>query len=229
MKASLLLPVAGLLLGACEPKQRDQPAPRPVAAFSAPAAIEMNTAFPIQNTSTNADTYAWEWGDGTTSTDIAPSHSYSTKGRFRVRLRATGPGGTDTISQLILVKPFRPNLTRIAGHYYGRWLSYRSFPNSNGPERTNGYAAEQVTVLNDSTLKFGTYLVRYKASPSSWRGHKPERAHFDFTNSCSPNCWPFMKYEELQVEQTGDSICFLATTESLASYSSYMYYGKKQP
>jgi hypothetical protein len=38
-------------------------------------------------------TYLWNFGDGTTSTDVNPMHTYSTKGIYTVTLTATGPSG----------------------------------------------------------------------------------------------------------------------------------------
>lgn len=42
------------------------------------------------------DAYLWTFGDGTTSTQPAPTHSYATAGIYNVSLQVTGPGGTST-------------------------------------------------------------------------------------------------------------------------------------
>lgn len=49
------------------------------------------------NNSTNATAYFWDFGDGTTSTDINPSHTYSGAGSYHVTLIATNANGSDTI------------------------------------------------------------------------------------------------------------------------------------
>ena len=41
-------------------------------------------------------TWAWDFGDGTTSTAQNPSHTYSKSGNYTVTLTVTGPGGTDS-------------------------------------------------------------------------------------------------------------------------------------
>jgi hypothetical protein len=41
------------------------------------------------NATTDAKSYKWDFGDGTTSTDVSPSHTYKTKGKFVVTLYAT--------------------------------------------------------------------------------------------------------------------------------------------
>ena len=40
--------------------------------------------------------YAWDFGDGNTSTEQNPSHTYLTAGNYTVNLTVTGPGGSDT-------------------------------------------------------------------------------------------------------------------------------------
>ncbi|HOF21840.1 MAG TPA: PKD domain-containing protein [Bacteroidales bacterium] len=42
----------------------------------------------------NANTYAWDFGDGNTSTEANPVHHYGGAGDFEVRLTVTGDGGT---------------------------------------------------------------------------------------------------------------------------------------
>jgi len=84
------------------------PAGPPVANFTASATtgtapLAMNFA----NTSTGSITsYAWSFGDGTTSTAKAPSHVYSSAGVYAVSLTVTGSGGsnTKTIPNYVTVK-----------------------------------------------------------------------------------------------------------------------------
>jgi PKD repeat protein len=48
------------------------------------------------NTTGEADAYAWNFGDGTTSSGYAPKHTYDKPGTYSVRLDATGTGGAST-------------------------------------------------------------------------------------------------------------------------------------
>ena len=51
----------------------------------------------FSNTSTGTITsYAWDFGDGGSSTVAAPSHSYAAAGTYTVSLTVTGPGGSNT-------------------------------------------------------------------------------------------------------------------------------------
>jgi PKD repeat protein len=56
------------------------------------------------NTSANATSYLWDFGDATNSTSTATTvtHQYNAAGPFNIILRATGAGGTDTCSARIV-------------------------------------------------------------------------------------------------------------------------------
>jgi PKD repeat protein len=58
------------------------------------------------NTSTGADTFNWEFGDGTSSSVQNPVHTYTTTGSFTVRLSATGSGGTDVYNAANYITTF---------------------------------------------------------------------------------------------------------------------------
>jgi PKD repeat protein len=45
------------------------------------------------NTTTDATSYRWDFGDGTSSTETSPSHTYKTKGKYVTTLYATLNGG----------------------------------------------------------------------------------------------------------------------------------------
>jgi len=50
----------------------------------------------FNNFSSNADTYAWTFGDGGTSAAALPSHTYTTAGTYTVQLTSSSSCGTDT-------------------------------------------------------------------------------------------------------------------------------------
>jgi len=60
------------------------------------------------NTSTDATTYEWDFGDSQTSTETSPTHAYADYGTYTVTLKATGDGGENTVSydvELPIVEP----------------------------------------------------------------------------------------------------------------------------
>jgi len=76
--------------------------PPPVAAFSGtPTSGNAPLAVSFTDLSTGAVTsWAWDFGDGATSTAQNPSHTYTSAGTYTVALTVTGPGGSDTSTQV---------------------------------------------------------------------------------------------------------------------------------
>lgn len=70
----------------------------PVANFSL---VSKNTVPPCEvtftNTSTNATSYVWEFGDGSQSSSKNPKHTYTKGGEYKVILTATNNVGSNTI------------------------------------------------------------------------------------------------------------------------------------
>ncbi len=100
----------GLLLGATicvgfsSCKKDDDAVVQPVANFTAVVDGPTKTAT-FTNTSTNAEVYSWDFGDGSTiSSEASPVHVYTTGGDFIVSLTAAGVAGstasvkTETVS-----------------------------------------------------------------------------------------------------------------------------------
>ncbi len=89
---------------------------KPTANFSVShtTACPDNNSFLFTNTSFGgATTYLWDFGDGTTSSQVNPSHSYSYSGQFTVTLLAMNTSGCQDIkiqNQLITIYP-KPDAT----------------------------------------------------------------------------------------------------------------------
>lgn len=76
-------------------------APAPVAGFTATPTsgqAPLTVNFADQSTGTISE-YAWDFGDGSTSSEQNPTHDFVTSGTYAVTLTVTGPGGTDTETQ----------------------------------------------------------------------------------------------------------------------------------
>src|SRR5690606_38106890 len=52
----------------------------------------------FNNESENAESFAWDFGDGTTSTEANPTKTYSNPGLYTVKLKVIGQGGTGNYS-----------------------------------------------------------------------------------------------------------------------------------
>jgi PKD repeat protein len=99
MLAALLL-----VISSCS-KKSDVITPEipPVASFTFSGQLFPLTTIDFTNSSTNANTYLWDFGDNSTSTDANPHHQYSQTGTYTVKLRATGVGGTDNTSKSLTI------------------------------------------------------------------------------------------------------------------------------
>ena len=106
----------------------------PVAAFSAtPLGGTTPLEVTFTNTSTNATSYSWDFGDGNTSTTASPVHTYIAAGTYSVSLTATNADGDDieTKTDYITVENGSP-MPAVTG----RIITQNSF---NGTADTNAY------------------------------------------------------------------------------------------
>lgn len=97
--AALAVLSLSLLVTSCED------APVPTAIFS--TTIDgMDVTF--TNSSTDADTYAWNFGDGGSSAEMNPAHTYAENNDYSVTLTAIGEGGENMMTQTVTidVSPF---------------------------------------------------------------------------------------------------------------------------
>jgi len=77
--------------------------PEPVAKFQCKTSALVGEEIIFTNNSDNASTYAWDFGDGGSSTDANPTHVYNDAGTFTVTLTATGAGGENSKSVNITI------------------------------------------------------------------------------------------------------------------------------
>ena len=65
----------------------------------------------FMDASVNADTYAWDFGDGNTSTEASPSHTYGEGGNFEVKLTVSNESGDDIAMETIAIEaPFNADI-----------------------------------------------------------------------------------------------------------------------
>jgi PKD repeat protein len=85
--------------------------PPPVANFSAsPLSGTAPLIVYFTNLSQGATNYAWDFGDGNSSTNANPANTYALPGSYNVSLVAIGPGGTNSLGRpaYILVTEMPP-------------------------------------------------------------------------------------------------------------------------
>lgn len=79
--------------------------PLPVAGFS--NTVNSGTVS-FTNTSSDAASYSWDFGDSNISTATADSHTYSAINTYTVTLIATNACGADTVSQTVIISSLAP-------------------------------------------------------------------------------------------------------------------------
>jgi PKD repeat protein len=89
----------------------------PVASFSAPTTATVNTDVPFASTSQGqVDSYAWDFGDGGTSTDANPVHQFAAAGQYTVTLTVTNVAGSDSETAVVDVQAAAPQVN-ITGEF----------------------------------------------------------------------------------------------------------------
>lgn len=95
----------------------EKPIPHPVADFSFVANEDNFLEILFTSTTTNAETFAWDFGDGNTSVDENPTHTYDTMGDYTVTLTVGGIEGTTPAiaTKIVSIVPADdPNLIKAA-------------------------------------------------------------------------------------------------------------------
>ncbi|MBW6490355.1 MAG: PKD domain-containing protein [Lentimicrobium sp.] len=99
------------------------PGPAPSAGFTA----EVNgRTITFTNTTTLAETYLWEFGDGQTSTEENPIHTYATDGAFNVKLTATNPNGFSTTLKFFFISTTELTAAQLPGSAWKVRLAEKS-------------------------------------------------------------------------------------------------------
>jgi len=142
-KFFILIGIAGLLTvgTSCDP---EEPAPviaDPIATFQLEVSPENPRQVTFTNFSLNATRFAWDFGDGNTSTVKDPVHTYAAFGTFTVALTAfNAEGDTSRFSQTIELKDPEAALTLLTGVTSKTWRLYRvGVAFGVGPDETNPF------------------------------------------------------------------------------------------
>jgi len=111
----------------------------PVASFQ--FEIDANNSFLVtfSNFSQNATSYAWDFGDGNTSTEESPSYEYSAEGSYDVVLTATNAEGSHTSTKTVNIVDPNSAIKFLTGETSKTWKLSRNideeeYPVLVGPE-----------------------------------------------------------------------------------------------
>lgn len=130
------------------------------------------TTIDFINTSSNAVTYRWDFGDGSFSTEQQPSHAYNFAGTFLVGLKVTGPAGSDSVCKIVDIEPaintskssFSYFLDKCSGYPVGAAFkslnpaSTNTVWNFDGVLNTSRDPIMQFLVPGDYTVKYSSQI-----------------------------------------------------------------------
>jgi PKD repeat protein/N-acetyl-anhydromuramyl-L-alanine amidase AmpD len=120
----------------------DQPSATPVAGFnSSNTFICLNDSIDFINNSANATTYEWLFpgGNPATSAAVNPTVLYTTTGTYNIELIATGPGGIDTITQILSIDVSAPPVASFTASGNVLYLPNAFVGFTNTSTNANGY------------------------------------------------------------------------------------------
>jgi len=200
--------------------------PRPAINFSASPAsgcLPLNVQF--TNSTTNAGTYSWNFGDGTPlSSQTNPSHSYYTSGNYSVTLsasNATGCTNSQTLTNFIQTSPSPLSSFSVSASSVCLGDTVRFFDGSipNGTTITSrswdfGDGSSPSTQTNPSHayMSAGSYVVRLTVSSAS--------CSHDTTLNILVNPGPIVSFSSsLNVGCNPLSVSFNNTTSGAPVYS----------
>jgi PKD repeat protein len=168
---SLLAAITGLFfLVACGPDDKDDPktdANFSISGYETP----LPATITFINTSTNATTYSWDFGDGTTSTMSNPTHTYTLAGTYILRLKATGPNGADSVCKLVSLDAVTQPSKSYMSYFFDRCTGApvgASFKTLN-PASTNtvwDFGDGVININRDPIVQFllpGDYTIKYSS------------------------------------------------------------------
>lgn len=99
-----------------------KPTPPPVAQIGAtPTSGQVPLTVQFADQSTGGATRVWDFGDGTTSADVSPSHTYTTVGTYTAKLTVSNSAGSNSATAVISVTP-KPTPTPTPFELFVAWL-----------------------------------------------------------------------------------------------------------
>ena len=126
---------------------------QPTASFTYKTEAPLKVVF--SNTSANATSYEWDFGDGTTSTEKSPTHKYSSVDTYIVTLVAKNPSGSQECRQTIKISPPRVFVKGIQYYDVGKkGKYYRAVCEDDDFFTTTWWRTSYTSMLTDSNLPY---------------------------------------------------------------------------
>ncbi len=109
-----------------------------IASFQAEPSTDNFATIIFTNFSTDATSYAWDFGDGNSSTEESPTHTYAAGGDYNVTLTASNADDSATFSRTITITDPNQASKLLTGETSKTWKLFREGTSmSVGPDASN--------------------------------------------------------------------------------------------
>ena len=150
----------------------------PIANFSISDSVFCNVPADVSflNNSFYSNTYYWDFGDGSTSSSINPTHTYTSYGTFTVELIAIGPLGNDTVVKQQIISIDQNNSCIITLPTSGSGYTQNACtgtlydvggPNNNYYDQTDSWITIAPPGSSQITLTFNSFDVEAPSSSTN--------------------------------------------------------------
>lgn len=197
----LIALLAITVISSCK-KDDDDPKKEVIAGFTYSIDAENSLKVTFTSTSQNATSLSWDFDDETTSTETNPVHTFTAAGVYKVKLTATGDGGSDIVSQDVTVVNANELLTILTGGTSKTWRLLRDvstgvYPLEVGPDDGSGTIwwafgvgaplVERPCMLNDDWTFKNDGTMEFRANGDYWAEKKVGETlifHADLVDKC---------------------------------------------
>ena len=146
---------------------------QPSASFTASKTnVVTGEVITFTNTSKDASSYKWNFGDGTSSDVASPTHAYENAGTYTVELTASSKNGKKSDKATATIKVTKANEIRYDGNKYPLTKGYIKYYGDSGGEEEyynfDVYLVDNgITITQNDYYGVGNYLYFEMWSPSS--------------------------------------------------------------
>lgn len=139
----------------------------------------------LTNTSTNATSYEWDFGDGKTSTEKNPTHKYSAAGSYIITLVAKNPAGSKQYRQTVQISAPKVFVKGIKYNYVGKkGKYYKSICKDDDLFTNTWWNTGYTPMLSDSNLPY-SYIFANPVEMTGLSGDNYYTIYIYWSNSTS--------------------------------------------
>lgn len=102
----------------------------------------------LNNKSTGAESYEWDFGNGQSSTEVNPTFQYDENKEYTINLTAKGKGGQNVKPKSLKVTTVEEPSDKIVGNYTGSLV----YSCCNNPAKTNRKATAKFVKIDKNTV-----------------------------------------------------------------------------